>query len=186
MRSGLIQAVGLAAIVTIAACSGQSTGTNDKDATVEGNILLAEWTGPYGGVPAFDKMDIELLKPGVETAMAINLEEIDAIAGNPEPPTFDNTILEMERSGRDPDRVLTFAGIWRSNRSTPESREVFGELAPKLADHTTKITQNLALFERVKAIYEAAGASDQIDCDIFEGGHQWSGAKSFGWFEKWL
>ncbi|MCH7665613.1 MAG: M3 family metallopeptidase [Acidobacteria bacterium] len=119
------------------------------------NVLLEEWSGPYGGVPAFDRMRIEDLEPALEIGMAIHLDEIDVIATNPEPPTFDNTILALERSGRDLGRVLTYWGIWRSNRSTAEAREVQQKMAPKLAAFNAKITQNEALFARVKAVYSS-------------------------------
>jgi peptidyl-dipeptidase Dcp len=156
MRSDLFRAAGLAAMIFVIACTGQSTQTTDDStsAAVEGNILLADWTGPYGGVPAFDKMELDALKPALEAGMAMNLEEIDEIAKNPEPPTFENTIVAMEGAGRDLDRVLTYWGIWRANRSTPEFREIQGEMAPKLAEFRSKITQNEALFMRIKAVYE--------------------------------
>jgi peptidyl-dipeptidase Dcp len=156
MRSDLFRAAGLAAMIFVVACTGQSTQTTDDStsAAVEGNILLADWTGPYGGVPAFDKMELDALKPALEAGMAMNLEEIDEIAKNPEPPTFENTIVAMEGAGRDLDRVLTYWGIWRANRSTPEFREIQGEMAPKLAEFRSKITQNEALFMRIKAVYE--------------------------------
>ena len=125
--------------------------------TVEDNILLAEWTGPYGGVPAFDKMDLADLEPALATAMAANLEEIDAIAANPEPATFENTIVAMEKTGKLLDRVETYYGIWRANLSSPEFREIQDETAPKLAEHSTRITQNQALFTRIKAVYESEG-----------------------------
>jgi peptidyl-dipeptidase Dcp len=121
----------------------------------DSNTLLAEWTGPYGGVPAFDRMDLDALKPALEAGMARHLEEIDGIADNPEPPTFENTIVAMERAGRDLDRVLTYWGIWRSNRSTPEFREIQQEMAPVLAEYRTKITQNQALFARIKTVYQS-------------------------------
>jgi peptidyl-dipeptidase Dcp len=156
MRIDLFRAAGLAAMIFVVACTGQSTQTTDDStsAAVEGNILLADWTGPYGGVPAFDKMELDALKPALEAGMAMNLEEIDEIAKNPEPPTFENTIVAMEGAGRDLDRVLTYWGIWRANRSTPEFREIQGEMAPKLAEFRSKITQNEALFMRIKAVYE--------------------------------
>jgi peptidyl-dipeptidase Dcp len=154
MRSNLIKAASLAAMALVIACSGQPTGST-HGAVVEGNILLAEWKGPYNGVPAFDKMNIEDLKPALEAGMALQLEEIDAIANNPDPPTFENTIVAKERTGRELDRVFAFWGLWRSNVSTPESREVQKEMAPKLAEFRTKITQNAALFERIKAVYES-------------------------------
>jgi peptidyl-dipeptidase Dcp len=118
------------------------------------NILLAEWTGPYGGVPAFDRMDLAALKSALEMGMAKSLEEIDAIAGNPDPPTFENTIVAMEGSGRELDRVFSYWGIWRSNRSTPEFREVQNEMVPKLSEYQTRIIQNEKLFARIKAVYE--------------------------------
>jgi len=154
MRSNLIKAAGLAAMVLVIACSGQSTDRT-KGAAVDGNILLSEWEGPYNGVPAFDKMTIEDLKPALEAGMARQLEESDAIANNPDPPTFENTIVAMERTGRELDRVYAYWGLWRSNLSTPESREIQEEMAPKLAEFRTKITQNEALFKRIKAVYES-------------------------------
>ena len=120
------------------------------------NPLLQEWSGPYGGVPAFDKMDLSFLKPAFEEAMAVNLEEIDDIANNPEPPTFDNTIVAMERSGAMLDRLFTYYGIWSSNMSSPEFREIQQELAPKISAHSSKIIQNEKLFQRVKAVWQGS------------------------------
>ncbi len=129
------------------------TGCGEKPAG--DNLLLAQWTGPFGGVPAFDKMDLGDLKPALETAMAMNLEEIDAIATNQEPATFENTIVAMEGAGRDLTRVRAYYGIWRANRSTPEFREIQNEMAPLMAEHRTKITQNKELFARIKTVYES-------------------------------
>ncbi len=125
--------------------------------TTDKNILLVEWTGPYGGVPAFDQMNLGDLKVALETGMAIHLKEVDAIANNPEPATFDNTIVAMERCGRDLDRVFPFWGVWSSNLSTPEFREIQGEMAPRLAEFQSKILQNRALFGRVQTVYESPG-----------------------------
>lgn len=119
------------------------------------NPLLAEWTGPYGGVPAFDRMQLEALKPALEEGMARNLAEVEAIAANPEPPTFDNTIVAMERTGRDLSRVFTYWGIWSGNLSTPEFRAIQQEMAPRLSELFSKITQNEALFARIEAVYES-------------------------------
>jgi len=121
------------------------------------NPLLGEWTGPYGGVPAFDRMDVGALEPALDAAMAENLREIEAIAGDPEPPSFANTIEAMERSGRTLERVTTYLGIWRSNLSTPEFREIQTRVAPKLSEHESKIIQNGALFRRVAAVHAQVG-----------------------------
>ncbi len=118
------------------------------------NALLAEWTGPYGGVPAFDRMRVEDLEPAMEAGIAEHLAELDAIARDPAPPTFDNTIAQMERAGEAIGRVFTYYGIWSSNLSTPEFRAVQQRLAPRLAAYQSAITQNAALFERVQSVYE--------------------------------
>jgi peptidyl-dipeptidase Dcp len=119
------------------------------------NVFTADWTGPYGGVPAFDKMDLAQLKPALEAGMAMNLAEVEAIAANPDAPTFENTILALEDSGRALNRVFAYYGILSSNLSTPEFRAIEEEMAPKLAEFSSKITQNAALFARVKAVYES-------------------------------
>src|SRR3546814_15569817 len=69
-------------------------------AQTAGNPLVAPWTGPYGGVPPFDKVKVADFEPGLEAAMAQELAEIDRIANDPAPPTFDNTIAALERTGQ--------------------------------------------------------------------------------------
>lgn len=118
------------------------------------NVLLSEFTGPYGGVPRFDAMQVSDLKPALEAGMARKLAEIDAITRNPAPPDFENTVVEFERSGKELDRVLVYRGIWSSNMSTPEFRAIQQEMAPKLAEFDSKIIQNDALFQRIKTVYE--------------------------------
>ena len=120
------------------------------------NVLLQEWKGPYGGVPAFDQMNVNDVQEAVETGMELNLAEIEAIANSTEPATFENTIEAMERSGAELDRVFSYYGIMRSNMSTPEFREKQAILAPKLSEFSSKIYQNKALFERIKTVYEAS------------------------------
>ncbi|MGB5340712.1 MAG: M3 family metallopeptidase [Thermoanaerobaculia bacterium] len=149
-----------AAVILVVGCGEKSTEMTDKTANSgQDNILLAEWVGPYGGVPAFDQMDLEAVRPALETGMELNLQEVDAIASNPEPPTFENTIVALEDVGRDLDRAFTYYRIWSANRSSPEFREIQQEMAPKLAEFRSKITQNAKLFERIKAVYE----SDEMD-----------------------
>tara|TARA_B100000508_G_scaffold140678_1_gene142807 strand:+ start:7069 stop:9246 length:2178 start_codon:yes stop_codon:yes gene_type:complete len=120
------------------------------------NILLKEWSGPYGGVPAFDQVKIEDVKPAVMLGMEIKLKEIDAIANNSEAPTFENTIAEMERSGAELNRLFAYYGILSANMSSPEFREIQKELAPLFSDFQSKITQNEKLFKRIKTVYEAS------------------------------
>ena len=160
MKKPIIGAVAASVILALGACSPapeqQAPVAPSAEATQQiDNVLLAEFTGPYGGVPAFDKMDLALLKPALEQGMALSLADYDAIANNPEAPTFANTIVEMERAGSELSRVFTYWGIWSSNMSSPEFRAIQREMAPEISAFSSKITQNKALFDRVKAVYES-------------------------------
>ncbi len=118
------------------------------------DALLAPFKGPYNGVPQFDDVSLSGLKPAMEAGMERNLAEIDAIAENPEAPTFANTIIALEKTGEALGRVFSYWGIWSANMSSPEFREIQQEMAPKLSEFYSKINQNEKLFARVKAVYE--------------------------------
>ena len=144
------------ALLTIVFMNDSTSQTKvSANSTQDQNPLVAEWTGPYGGVPAFDKVKVSDLKPALEAAMAENLAEVEKIASQTTAPTFENTIAEMERTGRALDRVQTIYGIWGSNLSSPEYRTVESEMDPKLAGFYDKITQNEALFKRIEAVYNS-------------------------------
>lgn len=149
--------MGLCMLIAFSSCKEDQK--DDRTMTEINNILLQEWTGPYGGVPAFDQMKVEDVKEAVERGMELGLKDIEAIANNPEPPTFENTIEAMERSGKELDRVFTYYGIMSSNVSSPEFRAVQAELAPKLSEYRSKISQNENLFQRIKSVYEASQAN---------------------------
>ena len=137
---GLIAVAGitflLAADVTGAAAAA------GENAAVNSNPLLAPWTGPYGGVPPFDKARVEQLQPALTAGMQLQLEEIARIASNPAPPTFENTIAAMERTGRALDRALTIYGIFTSNLKDDAVQAVEQEMEPKLAAFSDQIGKN--------------------------------------------
>lgn len=128
--------------------------TQQSEETTTENILLQEWTGDYGGVPAFDKMKLEDVKPAMLKGMEMNLADIEKIANNSEPATFENTIEEMERAGKELDRAFNYYGIWSSNMSSPEFRKIDEELSPLFSEFESKITQNEKLFQRIKTVYD--------------------------------
>ena len=131
-------------------------GMNTRASTVaDPNPLLANWEGPYGGVPPFDKVQIALFKPALESAMMMNLMEIENIARNSAAPTFENTIVAMERAGQMLDRVSTIYGVWGSTMAGPEFQAVQREMAPKRAAFNDQITQNEPLFKRIEAVYNS-------------------------------
>lgn len=118
-------------------------------------LLLAKWQGPFQGVPAFDQVTLAGLIPAMETAMAEKLREVALIANNNEAPTFDNTIVAMEKTGAELKRLFSYYGIWRSNKSSPEFRALESEIAPKLSAFYSKINQNNKLFKRISAVYHS-------------------------------
>jgi len=123
------------------------------------NPLLAEWTGPYGGIPPFDKVKVADFRPALEAVMAENLSETETIANDPAAPTFENTIAAMERTGKKLGRVSTIYGIWGGNMATSEYQTVQREMAPKMAAFRDKINQNEALFKRIEAVYNSSDKS---------------------------
>ena len=121
----------------------------------DNNPLLAQWEGPYGGVPPFDRVQIALFKPALEAAMAEQLKEIEQITANPAAPNFENTIAALERGGRTLNRVATLYGVWGATMASPEYQAVQREMAPRLAAFDDQITQNEALFKRIEAVYNS-------------------------------
>jgi peptidyl-dipeptidase Dcp len=119
------------------------------------NHLLNKWTGPYSGVPPFDKVQVADFKPALEQGMDENWKEIETIAGNPETPTFKNTIEALEHSGSALTRVTTLYGIWSGTMSSEDMQKVQTEMDPKLAGFNDKITQNEKLFKRIEAVYNS-------------------------------
>ncbi len=147
-------------LIALSAAILSSCGSPEKKEEMKekeiNNLLLKEWTGPYGGVPAFDKMEIADVKEAMQKGMEMHLAEIEAIANSTESPTFENVIEEMERAGEELNRAFTYYGIWSSNMSTPEFRDIQAELAPQFSEFQSKITQNEKLFFKIKALYDAS------------------------------
>ncbi|GAA3509513.1 hypothetical protein GCM10022393_22560 [Aquimarina addita] len=144
-------------ILTCMSCNKTKEPSKPKQAEEKiTNILLREWTGPYGGVPAFDQMNIMDVKPALEKGMMLHLNDIDKITENKEEPTFENTIIPYEKAGAELDRALKYYGILSSNMSSPEFRNIRKEMAPLISDFRSKISQNEELFKRIETIYNNA------------------------------
>jgi peptidyl-dipeptidase Dcp len=161
MKIKLATLLSSAVIVALSACSEPTptktlaTSTVSEAKAEQQNPLLAEYAGPYGGVPAFDKMDLADLKPALEKGMALNLAEIDAIVNNPEAANFQNTVVPLEKAGSALSRVFSYWGIWSSNNNSPEFRDIQKEMVPKISAFNSSITGNEKLFAKVKAVYQS-------------------------------
>ncbi len=144
----------MAAIGTAAQAQGAATPCSRSPTAVPNNILLADWTGPYDGVPPFDKVTPALFPQAFEFAIAERRREVEAIANNPEAPTFANTIEAYEKSGQRLDRVDAIFGVMTNNMATPEYQALDKEWSPKLSAASDEITLNPKLFQRIKSLYD--------------------------------
>jgi peptidyl-dipeptidase Dcp len=119
------------------------------------NPLLQPWTGPYGGVPPWDRLDPTHIPEAFEVALAERQREIDAIARNPDAPTFDNTVEALERTGRTLDRVSRLFSVARENVTTSAYQALAREWLPKITAAWDATTFNRALFARLEAVHAA-------------------------------
>jgi len=116
---------------------------------------------PYQ-MPPFDRIELEHYKPALEKGMEQQIRQIEEIAGNPESPTFENTIVAMERSGEILDRVQSVFFNLASAHTNDRIQKIQQQMAPKLSKHRDAILLNPELFERVSALHERR---DQLDLD---------------------
>jgi peptidyl-dipeptidase Dcp len=160
--------LGGAAALALAGCATTS-GTSDMpvaeeaavaDAPVEAavtipdNILLADWTGPYDGVPPWDQVKPELFPEAIQFGIDEQRREVLAIADSPDAPTFANTVEALEKVGQRLDRVLSLFGVMTDNMTTPAYQALEKEWSPRLSAASDEITLNPKLFQRVKTVYE--------------------------------
>jgi peptidyl-dipeptidase Dcp len=121
--------------------------------------LLAPWKGPFGGVPPWDQVDPAAFPEAIQRAMADQRTRIQAIAGNPAPPTFGNTLVALERSGRALDRVRCLFQVHAGTLKVGAMARIEKAIRPRLAAFDDEITQNPALFRRIETVYQGPGWS---------------------------
>jgi peptidyl-dipeptidase Dcp len=147
----LLMLLALAQIAAISVTAQESPVQNSAPASSD-NPLLTESTLPYH-MPPFDKIKDEHFLPAIENGMQEQLKEVDAIAANPEKPTFDNTVVALERTGRDLDRAeRTFSSLNAAD-TNPTRQKIETEIAPRLAAHRDEIHLNPKLFARIQELY---------------------------------
>ncbi|MBN7786003.1 M3 family metallopeptidase [Ponticoccus gilvus] len=121
------------------------------------NPLLMPWETPYGIAP-FDAIEDAHFAPAFEAALAEHLTEIEAIADNPEPPSFANTVEAMEGAGAALDKVLGVFFNLAGADSNAARQALQREFSPKLAAHSSAIYSNKALFVRIEALWDGREA----------------------------
>nr|WP_293877641.1 MULTISPECIES: M3 family metallopeptidase [unclassified Sphingomonas] len=124
------------------------------------NPLLADWTGPYGGVPPWDKVKPELFPAAFEASLAERAADYRRIADNPAAPTFANTFVPMQLAGQRYGRVMTLFGVMTGNMNTPAYQALDREWSPKFAAASDAITFDPKLFARIEAVHAARATLD--------------------------
>ena len=154
-------ALAAALVLLVSACSSTESmpepGAGESPAS--DNPFFVESDLPLG-MPRFDRIENRHFLPAYERGMAEELREVEAIAANPEPPTFENVFVALERSGRLHRRVrMTFNNL-TSAHTDDEKEAIRTELAPKLAAHSDEIRLNSRLFERIEAVHARLEETD--------------------------
>jgi len=143
----------IVAMTHIAAISVIAQTSPVQNPDMADNPLLTESSLPYH-IPPFDKIKDEHFPPAIAAGMREQLQEVEVVASNSEKPTFDNTIVALERTGRLLDRAeRTFSNLNACN-TNPTLQKIETDIAPKLSAHRDAIHLNDKLFARVQQLYD--------------------------------
>ncbi|MBU3974741.1 MAG: M3 family metallopeptidase, partial [Alphaproteobacteria bacterium] len=173
-RRQLLVAGGSLLALSACASNGMSMGGGSPGATLEADAaaaravlpaqtpraeLLQAWTGPYGGTPPWDRVTAAKLREALLEGIELQRAEIQAIANNPAPPTFANTLVALQMAGEPLDRAGSIYGVMTSNIGSDDYNAVDTELSPLLSAAGDEITFNEKLFVRIKAVADGAAAA---------------------------
>ncbi len=126
------------------------------------NPILSDWTTPFEIAPFADIADDDFA-PALDQAMQAHTAQIDVIAGNPDAPTFANTVEALEAAGEEMDKVLSVFFTVAGADSNPAREALQREFSPKLAAHFSGISSNKALFQRLADLWTRKDALDLTD-----------------------
>lgn len=118
------------------------------------NPFLEEWNTPYG-IPPFEKIQLTDYIPAVKAGIEEQNKELEAILGNQEAPTFENTVAAYELSGRTLTKTTAVLFNLQETEGSDEMNKVVEEATALMTEHEDNISMNKAFFERVKAVYDA-------------------------------
>ena len=140
-------------LTAFAALAAVAVGASAGTAPAHANPFLTEYNTPYQ-IPPFGSIEYSDYMPALRAGIAQKQQQIRDITSNPETPTFDNTIMPLERSGEIIDRVAAvFFALDESNNS-PEMVAIAEEFYPMYSQFSDEITMDDALFQRIRSLYE--------------------------------
>ncbi len=172
-RRQLLVAGGSLFALSACAANGMSMGGGTPAATLTSDAIAARavlpaqtpraellqvWTGPYEGVPPWGRVTADKLKTAILEGIELQRAEYAAIAGNPDAPTFANTLVTNQMAGEPLGRALSMFGVMTGNIGSPDYQAVQREVAPILTQAGNEITFNETLFQRIKSVADNARA----------------------------
>lgn len=126
--------------------------------TSTSNPFLETWDTPHATIP-FDRISLDDYEPALLEGIRQHDAEVEAIANNPEPASFDNTIAALDRAGQLLEKVSTVAGNLNEANTSDELQDLIMKLMPQLTEHSNNISLNPVLFARIKEVYGTADRS---------------------------
>ena len=145
----LLSGVSMAAVAEVKAPAAKA---------VAESVILQPWTGPYEGVPPWDKVNVAEFPAAFQAAMDASKAEFEAMLTVEGPITFENTIIANELAGAKIDRLFSVWGVHSSNLSSDEVRKIQAEWEPKVSEFFSKLSLDARYFQRVKYLYDTRGA----------------------------
>ena len=166
--------LGATATLALVACDAnkstpaETTVTDQAEtktsADLAGNTILQKWTGPYDGVPAWDKVKVSDFPKAFQATMDKVKADVNTVRDNPETPTFENFTVPMELAGNNANELFSIWGVHASNLSNEDVRKIQGEWLPKISAFFNELTLDPKLLEKTKTVYDnrvAAGLDPQ-------------------------
>jgi peptidyl-dipeptidase Dcp len=149
----------LSALMLWGATVGDSQADPTREEGKEMSPMLQTWTGPYGGVPPWHLVRPEEFVGAFDAAIAAATTEMEAIAQQADPPTFENTIVAMESAGRALQRLQVLFDVHTSNLNLGPIPDIERVVVPKLAEYEDRVAQNERLYARIATVYERREAA---------------------------
>ena len=152
MKTVLLMAASALAMGAAAPAWAQAATPVSTEA--QARLIHQPWTGPYEGVPPWDRVSTESFPLAIQTAMDKLKAEFEAVATNPAAPDFQNTNLALEMAGDDMDRVFAMWGVYTSNLADKRVRALQAEWAPKISKFYNELTLDPRILKRIKSVYD--------------------------------
>lgn len=152
MKTVLLMAASALAMGAAAPAWAQAAAPVSTEA--QARLIHQPWTGPYEGVPPWDRVSTESFPLAIQAAMDKLKAEYEAVATNPAAPDFRNTNLALEMAGDDMDRVFAMWGVYTSNLADKQVRALQAEWAPRISKFYNELTLDPRILKRIKSVYD--------------------------------